>query len=388
MILARPLAGVAALVTFAALVACPPKTPTVLPPTPSASTNVGSPLGGALFLQGFDVQWTFRPHRMKRLAIGAEGELGARGLTGDLVASVVGGSFANGAVMSDTPEVTLYYGGLVSPEVTFVHGETQLTLSGALGTRKYPEVVAEATVPVSVALPADMATGGVAVWLTGFDFLAGADHPNGYTPHAVAVDLSEPTFRDGHVDFDVHAMFQAAPVLDRVEKLAEYGSTVAVHYTVVLARHGHAQRFGVHAAVEHGVDVDPDEKISKKNDPARIPVTVDVARNLAAAVAGISGFKFELQETGPVDGRYMRAITVGLEDGRYDGARGTYDGLVDLRFANAGKLPRPVRVDASAWFTLLQLPDAAEVRQGRWTPPVDGKGHHVVYPDMQEQPTP
>jgi hypothetical protein len=99
-------------------------------------------------------------------------------------------------------------------------------------------------------------------------------------------------------------------------------------------------------------------------------------------VAGLSGFDLDVLVDGAHDGRYVRSLTVGLEDGRYDGARGTYDALVALRFDNTGKLPRKMKVEAEAEFTLLQLPAEAEIRTGRWSPPADGLAHVVSYPDL------
>lgn len=361
------------------LAACVPSQPRIPPPEPMAAIRYGTALEGGLFLQGFDVSWHARPHRLSHLEVGVHGGVPSDGgpFTGVLESDVRGGTWASGKMASDVPRVTLGYGGVTSPDIGFWHGSTLVTLNGRLGRRGEADAPAERAVEVSFELPDGTPTDALVVWLTGFELSTLPSHPNGYTPHSLAVRLGEPTLEGRTVRFEVFARFQAAPVLDRTQRLAEYGSGVRVDYVVVTARDAKAQRFGLQSSIDHGIEP---SNLTRRIEPARMPVTVQVAPGKETAVAGLSGFEVDLLVDGPVAGRYMRSLTVALEDGRYDSGRGTYDALVAMRFANSGKLPRPVKVRAQAEFTLLQLGPDAQVREGRWSPPADGPAHVVTYP--------
>lgn len=369
----------AAVAVALGLAGCVTRMPSVPPPAAEVAVTTGEGAEGALFLQGFDVMWVQRPHRLSRLRVGVEGRVGEEGLAGTFEAVVQGGTWANGKMASDTPKVSVRYAGLVSDDLVFVPGRVDLVLEGSYGYREARPAAGGATVRVPI--PAEAGADAVAVWLTGVDFATAASHPHGYTPRTLSAQLMPPRRAGDAVEIDVFAAFEAAPTLDRVQDLAAYGSHVRVDYVVAFAKGGAARRFGVRAILEHGVD--PEGSVPDP-DPAHIPVTAPVARGLPEAVAGLSGFAVTLLEDGRADGRYMRALTVGVEDGRYDGARGTYDAVATLRFTNAGRLARRTHVDAAAEFTLLELAHPAEVREGRWSPPVDGQAHRVAYPSMEE----
>lgn len=361
-----------------ALAGCTPRSPAVPPPQPMVAVRSSPPVDGGLFLQGFDVTWKARPHRLSRMEIAARGSLEAEDdpLAGILAAEVRGGTWASGQLATDTPIVTVRYGALLSPEVVFRPGSTDLVLRGRVGRRGEPDVPAEASVEVTVELPPDAPRDAVAVWLTGFELDTAPSHPNGYTPHAIAVRASEPILEGDTARFTVTARLEAAPVIDRTQHLAEYGSRVRVDYAVVTAA-GADTRFAIRSSVDQGK-----ASVTRHVDPARVPITAQGEAGWPNGVAGLSGFDLDVLVDGAHDGRYVRSLTVGLEDGRYDGARGTYDALVALRFDNTGKLPRKMKVEAEAEFTLLQLPEDAEIRTGRWSPPADGLAHVVSYPDL------
>lgn len=363
--------------------ACVPKSPDVTPHAPAVDIRPGPVRAGGLFLQGFDVEWTSRPHRVRHLGVRTAGRMSADGreIVGELGAEVRGGTWASGRIAFDTPRIDVRYGAVAAEGLDYLHGSTTLQVVGQLGRRRQPDRPAAGTTTVEVPLPVDAgAAAPMAVWLTGFDIDTAPSHPNGYTPHAIAVWLGQPERVGDRVRFDVHARFEAAPVLDRAQQLAEYGATVRVDWAIAMPEGGATRRFGVRVALAHGVDP---IRLGDRSEPARVPLTVDHLAPLPLAVAGLSGFEVDLLGDGPVDGRYLRALTVGLEDGRYDPARGTYDALVALRFANAGHLARPIRVEAAAEFTLLQLPRDADVREGRWSPPPSAQAYRVGYPSME-----
>ena len=117
-------------------------------------------------------------------------------------------------------------------------------------------------------------------------------------------------------------------------------------------------------------------------EPLRVPLRVDVLPQLPAPIAGLSGFSVGMLVDGPVAGRYLRALAIGVEDERHDAARGVFEALVGLQFSNFGPVPRKVRVDASATVTVVQPPGPADVRRGRWLPEPNGFAHSVGYPEL------
>jgi hypothetical protein len=337
---------------------------------PSALAR-GEPEGG-LFLQGFDVSWRRRPHRLSHLFVEAASVASPDGgpLRGVLRAGLRGGSWASGERGFDTPSLTVRYGALLGERLRFWQGAADLAIEGQRGRGRPPGFAAEGVTRVSLDLGIDPNEEAVAVWLTGFDLAVDPLHPDGYTLEGLAVSLGVPRVEAGVVSFDVAARLVAGPVPDRRQRLARYGSTARIGYAVVVAPNGLARRFGVRA----------NDGLTGKREPARIAVNVPCAAGQPITIAGLSGFFLGLTRTGTSSGRYLRALTVGLEAGRYDGGRGTYDALVALRLTNAGPLRRPTEVDASAEFTLLQLPEPADAREGRWSPAEEGQTHEAAYP--------
>jgi len=86
-----------------------------------------------------------------------------------------------------------------------------------------------------------------------------------------------------------------------------------------------------------------------------------------------------------LDGRYLRAFTVGISDERHDPVAGTWQGDVLLRFANLGQVTRPIHVEASATVTLLALRAGEAAWSGKWDPPVERPARlSGTYPDLPQ----
>lgn len=355
------------------LVACHANAPAIAPLPSTSSAVTGSAEPGGLALQGFDVTWETRPHRIRRVEFGAVGAGSDLALDGMLSLELRGGSWADGEKGSDTPEAHLDYSSIFAPDLTYLPGHADLALSGSIAGAD--RVTAAAGVDVVVPLDAGLPREALAVWITGFSFETDPAHPDGYTVHQLSVAASEPTYVDGAVHFRIDACFDAGAVPDRGQDLGAYGSTVRIDYAVI-ASHGRAQRFAI-------VSGDPEGREKEARlDVYRTPIALDVATGLPVAIAGLSSFDMDVIEDGRIDGRYLRSLTVDLEDERYDSARGRYEASALTRFANAGPLPRPVRVSEQASWTLIQLPKG-EIRNGRFAPPPDGQLHRVGYPSFQ-----
>lgn len=345
-----------------------------------ADPAAAAPDDATLVLQGFDVVWKARPHRLSRLAFGALGQAGDDApIAGRLIAEVRGGSWASGERASDAATRTLRYAAVESDQVHVLSGTTELSLDGRFGRRKGPRESATSSQGVEVALPPDVPPEDVAVWIGGFEMDTTRTHAAGYTPNALGVWLDAPRREGETLTFDLTATLQAAPVPDRRQQLSAYGSDVRVDWVVAWAEGGTATRVLARSSLDEGIEP---VRLARKSRPARLPVSADLDPGPVDAVAGLSGFTLELKAQGPVSGRYLRAVTAGLEDARYDPERGTWQALAVLRFANAGQIPRPVRVEAEAVYTVLQIPEHADVRAGRWTT-TGGQRSVVAYPEME-----
>jgi hypothetical protein len=181
------------------------------------------------------------------------------------------------------------------------------------------------------------------------------------------------------VSVDVTARLDGAPVPDRRQALGAYASTAWVELVVVGSEHAHATR------LRTGLDEDvpPLEEGALRRSPQRLPLGAELAPGTVTAIAGLTGFSLEVDSQGPMSGRYLRALTVAVEDERLDLARGSYDAAGALRFANSGPIPRKLHLAADLEVSLLQLTEPAAVRRGRWQPG-PGQGAVVAYPSMEE----
>lgn len=329
-------------------------------------------LARGLALQGFNASWVTRPHRIRRVEFGAVGAGSDHDLDGTMTIELRGGAWADGEKGTDTPEAYLDYAAVFAPDLTYLPGHADLILTG--GVDGAARIAAEGSAAVVVALDPALPRDALAVWVTGFSFETDAAHPDGYTVHALSVAASEPIYKAGSVHFRIDAAFDAGAVPDRGQDLAAYGSTVRIDYAIVAAS-GHAERFAIASGDPEGREKEA------RLDVYLTPVSLDVPTGLPIAVAGLSGFDMEIIEDGRVDGRYLRSLTVDLEDERYDSARGRYEASALTRFDNAGSLPRPVRVSERAAWTLIQLP-SGELRSGRFAPSLDDQLHRVEYPSL------
>jgi hypothetical protein len=358
------------------LLACHAHPPSIAPAAPTAAALIdGAPVHGGLVLEGFDVTWDTRPHRIQRVSFGAVGTLTAEGVAGQLTTELRGGSWADGDRGTDEPIARLDYAVLESPDLSYVAGHADLVLTGGLdagGARRSAHGVVLASVPLDDRLPHD----ALAVWITGFSVTAGAEHPDGFTVHSLGIGVSAPEY-DGHdVTFEVSGGMDAGAVPDRPQDLSDYGTTVRVEYAVIAAK-GHAERFSVAEADAGTADDAP------HRDLFTAPIGLDVPAGLPVGVVGLSSFDIELIADGPLDGRYVRSVTVALDDVDYDGDRGRFDATARLQFANDGPIPRRTTVRENAEWTLVQLA-AGDVRTGTFAPDADDPMHRVYYPSFSE----
>lgn len=333
-----------------------------------------------MHLQGFAVTWQARPHRISRLRIGAAGvvDAGSDGPTGKIWSEVRGGTWASGQMAFDRPDVRVLYGGLTSPDIALVPGEAELVIRGGLGRKDAEDKVPEGSITVEVPVPEDGPWTASVAWLTALDVATAPSHPNGYTPNSLAVDLSEPAIEDGVAKVKVHARVEAAPTPDRVQRLKSYGATVRVRFAVVLARDGDAFRPELETQLAGGIESSDG---LRKLPSERLPFEIELGTGRQVAIGGLSGFSLDVRQKGPISGRYMRALTVAVEDERFDPATSRYSAQAALRFTNAGGVTRPAKVDAKVAVSVLAL-DEGEVVSGRkaWGP-LSGPAC-ITYPDM------
>lgn len=328
------------------LAACAVRQPFVSPPETAFRTAFAPYSDTATVLQGFDVVWQRLPHRISHMSI----QTGATTTT-----EMRGGSWTSGRRGTDTPNVEVRYGTVTGENLLIARGSAAFDLRGAVSQKQRPNEPAEASAVIRMPMPARRGGDDVAVWLSGFELSTAASHPEGFTPHRVSVRLDEPTVADGELYFRVYTSFEAGPTWDRRQWLGAYGCTVQISWVVATAPGGHAQRFDATSMINRGLG--PFAQ-ARKTTPARVLVGVTGVPGLDGAIAGLSAFDLEVTSEGPTAGRYLRALTVDLEGDAYDPDSGRYQGVSVLRFANAGPLPRSMRVDARAVYTLFQLPEA------------------------------
>ena len=106
--------------------------PHFVPPPPGPPVvESGSPGPSALFLEGFDLVWDLRPHRLRRLTVGAIGTAAvATAPGGELRAQGQGGTWASGEEATDTPRLGVIYGNLQADGVFVVPARAKLALRG------------------------------------------------------------------------------------------------------------------------------------------------------------------------------------------------------------------------------------------------------------------
>ncbi len=367
-----------ALLLLGACAPKPPPPPPVAPPEPHAS-HAGAPVAGGLVLQGFDLVWDLRPHRLRRLQVGAIGTgAGEAAVTGQLRAGAQGGTWATGEKASDTPRVTVSYASVMAPGLAFVPARATLALQGRARGPDKVDIVPEGAVDVEIALPPGLTPVALTPWITGLDISTLPSHPDGYTPHAVAIDLGTPTVGTGAANVRVSARVEAAPVPDRAQKLDDYRATVVVDFVLVVAEAGAVQRVDGGAMLQRNVEP---LASARRGPPFRIPLSAPLEPDTRSAIAGLTGFRVEVGREGPSNGRYLRALTVGLRDTRVDRQRGVWSADGDLRLSNAGELPRAARVEGDIAASVLMLPVDAVVESGLWRP--DAGTGCAAYPGLE-----
>lgn len=342
---------------LAPALARPPAVPPPAPPT----VDVGPMQDEALVLEGFDMVWDRRPHRLRRLSVAATGVQGAA----ELRATAQGGTWATGVKASDTPRLRVDYAHVAAPGLRFVPVQVRVPLQGRAKGPDRVYVVPERTVPVDLPLPEHLAGAALGAWLTGIDISTLPSHEVGYTPHAISVTLGAPQHTAEGARLSVHTRVEAAPVPDRNQQLQDYRATVVVDLVVAVAEAGSAARVHAHKTAQRNVEP---VASPRRGAPFRIPLSAPVPSDLAWTVAGLSGFSIEFGREGPTSGRYLRALTVGLRDPRVDAVRGVWFAEADMRMSNAGELSRAIRVHAEIDATLLHLGAPGALSRGRWSP--------------------
>lgn len=361
------------------LLGCRPPS-TMLPPSPPVVV-LGEPLEEVVFLEGFDLVWRRHPHRLRRLVVGASVADGSA--PAQLRAWVQGGTWASGERGLDTPDMTVSYAMLQASGVVALPARVTLSLRGRAKGRDARDIIPEATAVVSLPCPPGSDASALVPWLTGLDISTLPSHEVGYTLHGLDVSLGEPAVAGDRIQVPVTARFEAAPVLERPQRLIAYASTIVVDLVVLVAPQGGAERVHGDLLLRRGSMplVSP-----RRGAPARVPLSASLHDTTRSAVAGLSGFSIEVDRDGASAGRYLRALTVGLRDSRVDLSRGAWSADGELRLSNAGDLARALRVRGSITSTLLQLPIPVQVARGRFVPEA-GRGC-VGYPDLAEQPCP
>lgn len=326
-------------------------------------------------LQGFDIAWESRPHRLRSLGFIVDVRGDAAGNpTGSLTASAQGGSWASGEQARDTPAIELDYAGFSSPVRQPVTGHVQVTVDGRGGTVVRDIVPAKGTARVEVAVPEG--TAAVGTFLTGFSIQTDPLHEFGFTLHELEIQLGAPEVVGDRAAFDVTVRFVAAPVPDRAQDLSVYGGTIDVWYAVIpTAVEGVARRAET-GRLEHGIELEA----GPVTRPVRRNVEVLTDPNGVGAMIGLSGFRVAVDEAGLLSGRYLRELAIRAEELRYDPFLHEADASISLLFSNAGPVTRPISVDVGASITVLSLLPRERTWSGRWDTALEQPLQTVPYP--------
>jgi hypothetical protein len=393
----------------------PPTLPAPEAGTPIAGFAMRPPVASALYLQGFDVSWETRPHRLHSLVLVADAGAPSAQTppSGGLLAAVRGGSWADGEVANDAAMVNLAYGGISSESTPIYRGAVRASLKGdaALGGA----APARVTIPVEVPLSGGAAaptTGGTAaptapgpatavpptdapvaptdapvaaaaqydggaVFLQGLAIETDAAHPDGFTPHTLAVELGPVTVTNGVGRFDLTIEVQAAAVPDRDQHLAGYGAEVEVGWVLVPAAAERVHRLEASGGATHGIEVDAAQSHA---EPVPLPVGADLRQGTTDVAVGLSGFRVAIDQSGIDAGRYLRDLGITVADTGVDPWRRRWDGVVEARFSNAGDVTRSESVALEADVTVLELGAGDRAWSGSWTTPVTSGPQQMAYP--------
>ena len=296
----------------------------------------------AVALQGFDLAWEKRPHRLNVIGVGLRAGVG-----GPVPwTEVRGGTWANGEVASDDVRA-MVHGVRLEGGARVVRGGTEsfaLTGSWARRPSERAQVVATHRIAVTLPEPAEAA----AVWISGFHVAAGPDHPDGYTIRGLTVWVGPVTVTGDQALFEITAVTLASAAPSRVQDLEVYTAAVTVDWTMVTARAEEISR------AEADIEARRRRRFFAEPDP---PLHGALAGALpegaAGAFIGCSGFSFLLDGRGQLDGRFWRQLTVDLDE-RQVSDRG-WTARAALRLSNAGTITRPTWTTARASWTALAL---------------------------------
>ena len=137
---------------------------------------------------------------------------------------------------------------------------------------------------------------------------------------------------------------------DRSQSLGEYGSSLSVDYLLVIGQ-GTSTRGQVSTEIRRGLGL-PN---ARRKRAEKRQITLSGKANQPFGVAGLSGFSLRSTTNGPTPGRYLRRFTVDPREESYDPNTGQYQSEISLAFANAGPFNQPLRVEATATYTLVQF---------------------------------
>lgn len=307
----------------------------------TATASAGSPPPPAA-LQGFDLQWEKRPHRLNVLGLGVQPTE-----AGDaLWTEVRGGTWADGTMATDSTDTRVHYVRLEGSERPALRGSEPFEIRGAWSRQADQRLMAVATHPVQVELPVEAEA--AAVWLSGLRVSAGPEHPPGYTMQGLTVTASAPVVEGRTARFEVTVSVVAGAVPWRDQDLDDYSAAVRVDWLLVPAAASEVHR------VEAPVEMHRRRRFFAEPDP---PTTTALAWDLpegaAGAMAGCSGFSFLVEGRGALDGRFLRALTVDLQAEAV--AKGRWQAEAAVRFSNAGELTRPMHTSAASAWTVLAL---------------------------------
>ena len=330
-----------------------------------------------LFLQGFNATWASRPHRLHDLGFLLDpGHSHPAGPHADLWVHVRGGSWASGEAATDTPLVSLAYGGFASRQRVPTYGSAHMEIRGTAGRAPESRHAATGSQAVTVAVPG--LVDGAAVWLRGFRVQTDALHPDGFTMHALSIELGPARVEQGQASFLCQVEIVGAAVPDRAQDLEEYGASVDIDYTVLPSAAEGVVRQHVSGRLSRGISLETE---TERVRPALMPFAFAVATEAPEVAAALSGFSVRLDEEGVDSGRYLRELGVTIEDLRFDPYRRRVDGVVSALFSNAGQVARPIAVDLGADITALTLLPGERSWSGRWESVLHDPDTHITWPD-------
>ncbi|GEM_PF-3433222 len=307
----------------------------------------------AFLLDGFGFRWEKRPHRVNKLGV----KLGDmipydKGLLGRSCATLEGGSWATGEEGSDSANHCVAVTALSSSKLRFHHG--QISELKLWGSKTAP---AEATETITLALDSIALSGCTqfAVLLRGFDLDTDLTHEFGYTVQGMAAGVGQANLAASTLRFTVRLRIVAGEVPDRSQKLAKYGATGRVYYTVVGLVNGVVTGQNHGYTLVYAPGIFPLQPSASNSQQA---VTIQGAPGFNLATVGLTEFDFTLNSgESKYPGRYLREIRVRNHDFSYEASTGVMKFKCDGLFSNSGGVSWGLKNSFRAGFVLLQVSD-------------------------------